>query len=117
MAAYFGLFRLLVEGRNSQSERVDILVELCVIDGAIDHPISLGSIRIDIIGTENDFEGAGASDQLREPLKCAAARNDPKTDFRLPEDGFLSACKAKIARQDELVHNAARASPHFGNAH
>ena len=53
---------LLVKRRNSQSERFDKCVKLCVIDGTINHPVSGGGVCIEIIGAEDDFKRSGSSD-------------------------------------------------------
>ena len=107
---------LLVERRNLQSERFDISVKPSVIDGAINHPIGFGGVRVEIIGAQDDFKRPGSSDQTRQPFNCPTARDNTDADFRLAEDGFLFARKAQVAGQDELVSNTPCATSYLGDA-
>src|SRR5262249_26014119 len=99
-------------GRKSgdpMRERSDELAKLRGRQRSIDPPVSLGQLRIVVVGAEDRFERPRATQETRQVLDAARAGDQAEAFFRLTEDRRLPRGKAHVARQDELVAGAAHA--------
>jgi hypothetical protein len=62
-----------VEGGDPARESIDEGVKLCIRKRPIDVSVSLCGVTVEIVGSENNFEGAATADQMGEALGTAAA--------------------------------------------
>src|SRR6266567_7825689 len=51
----------------------------------VDQPDTISFLRADHLSGQNELQGAALADQPRQPLRSAAARNEPERHFWLPE--------------------------------
>ena len=51
----------------------------------VDEPDAIGLLRADHLSGKDELQGATLADQPRQPLRSAAARNEPERDFGLAE--------------------------------
>jgi hypothetical protein len=100
--------RLRVEGQDAPHEAGDDVIQFGVRDGAVDPPVALSRIGIEIISAEDDLYRPRATDQERESLERAAAWDQAEADLRLSKDCPLSACESDIAGKCKFVPSGTR---------
>src|SRR6476659_9470155 len=98
---------LTVESRDLASKAVDEVFELVVRNGAVDVPVTLGEIAVEILTPEQDLEGSAPSDETGQPRGWAASRNSAEADFRLTDHRPLSTCEADVGRENQLAARSA----------
>ena len=91
------------ERGDAPRERVDERVQLVRVQGAVDVPPALGGLGVDVATAEDDLERAAAADQRRQPLRPAAAGDDPHRDLGLGQDGPAARGEAHVHAQHELA--------------
>ena len=86
-------------------------VQFGVRDGAVDPPVALGKIGVEVICTEHDFQSPCAPHQQGQALQRTPTRYQPGADLRLPEDGVLAACEADVASHREFAAATSHSGP------
>ena len=71
--------------RRSVQDRLGACDELSGGNDLVDQADAIGLLRVDHLAGENQLQGAALSDQPRQALRAAVARNDAELDFRLAE--------------------------------
>src|SRR5262249_54103372 len=74
------------EGGDPACEPIDERPELVRRQGPVDVAVPLGELGVEVLAAQDDLERAGASDEAREPLRAAPAREDAHRHLGLTED-------------------------------
>src|SRR5215469_3784749 len=108
------MFRLrdcvLIEGCNPSCEAVNEIVQLPIWQRAIDVAIQLRQFAIDVIRSEQHFEGSSSPDQTRQSSHGPPAGDQSRSNLPLRQDRFLPAGEAHVARECEFAADAGCAS-------
>src|SRR2546428_1376757 len=102
--------RLGREGRDPAREALDEGAELGGGQRAVQVAVALRHLGGKILAAEADLERAAPSPEAREPLRGAAAGDDPQRHLWLCQDGAPERAEAHVEREEELAPSAARAA-------
>ena len=100
--------RFAVERGQTPEQRIDKRVEVVIVQRVVHPTIALSDIGIEIVGAEDDLEGARAADHARQPFQRSAGPDQSAADLGVAEYGALPGSKAHVSGQHELVADAAR---------
>ena len=100
----------VVEARQPGGDRLDLVVEPVVGHRAVDVPVPLGAGPVEVVGDEQDLEGAPAAYQSRKPRHRAARRDDADTHLPLAQQGALARGEPQVTGEHELASGAASAA-------
>src|SRR6266849_7656933 len=105
-----------VEGGDPARERVDKAVQLRVRKCSVDVSVSFGSVAVEVVPAENDFERPAATDEMWEALRTPAAGMQSHPDFGLAQSRVLARRKTHVAGEDELAAHASDAASDLRDA-
>src|SRR6267378_3119401 len=106
-----------VKARDPLREGIDEANELRVGNGAVDVPIPLGEVPVEVLATEQDFECPPATDHPRQTGRRAASGHGGEPDLELPQHGPLPTGEADVGGEDELAARTASSAPKGADRH
>src|SRR5437870_11225347 len=102
--------RLGREGGDPAGEALDEGAELGGRQRPVQVAVALRQLGGKILAAEDDLERAAPAHEAREPLRAAAAGDDPQRHLGLCADGAPERAKAHVEGEEELAPPAARAA-------
>ena len=103
--------------RDASRQCVDERTELVVGQRAVHVAVALGQFGGEVGAAEHDLQGAAATDQPWQPLRPAAAGDDPERDLGLRQERATDGGEAEIEGEHELAAAAAGASLDLRDRH
>src|SRR5437899_782657 len=105
--------RLGRKRRDPAGQAIDEGAELGGRQRAVYVTVALRQLGGKILAAEDDLERAAPAHEAREPLRAAAAGDDPQRHLGLRQDRAPERAEAHVEREEELAPPAARAALDF----